>query len=307
MLFRPKIGLVLGGGGARGGAHVGVLRVLAEMGCKPDIVVGASFGGLVTVACGLGWTPEQMEALLRDEDFSALLKLDRSGAGLIGTARMEARMREVFGDGDLRDLSPRTAVVAADIRRNERVLIDRGPIVQALRATMAVPGLFPPVWWGERLLVDGGIISNVPTQAAYQLGAERVIAVDLGDDLDLGLTLSDVGSFSKNLQRALYWLLNLSHRQAVFDTAIRSMMLSFRTLSQYEMALYPPDVLLRPDIPHVGLLALERATDTMAAGEQAARSAAEEIRAMMRRGYRRQRRGPGRLPPLAVAEGEGVH
>ncbi len=302
MRFRPKLGLVLGGGGARGGAHLGVLRVLNELHYKPDVVVGTSIGGVVAVSYGMGWSVEYMEDLLRRTDFDELIKVDRSGTGLVGTQAIEAELRRAFGNADMRDLSPHVAVMAADIVRGERVLIDRGPVVKALLATTAVPGLFPAVRWGERLLVDGGIVSNVPVQAAYELGARRVVAVDLGSDMDLGLALADVGSFSKQLQRALYWLLNLSRRQAAFDVFVRSIVFSYSMLTQYELALYPPDVLIRPQVKRVGLLAMERIMETIEAGERAASGAAHAVSAIMRLRYRPPRRGAASLPPLAVAE-----
>ncbi len=298
MWLRPKLGLVLGGGGARGGAHLGVLRVLDELRYRPDVIVGTSIGGVVAIAYGMGWSVDYMEDLLRRTDFNALLKVDRSGSGLLGTQILEAELRRVFGDADMRDLSPHVAVVAADIAHGERVLIDRGPVIKALLATTAVPGLFPAVRWGERLLVDGGIVSNVPVQAAYQLGARRVVAVDLGNDVKPELPLADIGPFSKYLQRALYWLLNLSRRQAAFDVFVQSILLSYHMLTEYELALYPPDVLIRPRVGEVGILAMERITETIEAGEHAAASAVHAISAIMRLRYRPPRRKAASLPPL---------
>lgn len=297
MWLRPKLGLVLGGGGARGGAHLGVLRVLDELHYKPDVVVGTSIGGVVAIAYGMGWSVDYMADLLRRTDFSALLKVDRSGSGLLGTQAIEAELRRFFGNADMRDLSPHVAVVAADIAHGERVLIDRGPVIKALLATTAVPGLFPAVRWGERLLVDGGIVSNVPVQAAYQLGARRVVAVDLGNDMKPEQAL-DVSPFNKYLQRALYWLLNLSRRQAAFDVFVQSILLSYHMLTEYELALYPPDVLIRPQVGQVGILAMERITETIEAGEHAASSAMHAISAIMRLRYRPARRKAASLPPL---------
>lgn len=281
MTSQPKLGLTLGGGGARGGVHIGVLRVLEETGYRPDVVTGTSIGGVVAALVGAGWSAADMERLVGEVNFNELLQVDRSGSGLVANVALEAELRRLFGDADLRDFPVRTGVMAADVSNGQTVLLDRGPAVKAVLATTAVPGLFPPVEWDDRLLVDGGIVSNVPTQAAYVLGAERLVAVEITGSLDLGMALSDVGSFSKRLQRILYWLLNLSHRQVAFDVLIQANILSYSTLVKYELAAYPPDVLIRPELPPVGLLAMEHIRQTIPPGEAAARAVVEDIRRIM--------------------------
>ncbi len=145
-------------------------------------------------------------------------------------------------------------------------------------------------------------MSNLPTEATYALGAERVVAVDVAGLLDLDLALNDVGSLSRRLQRLLYWLLNLSNRQSAFDTLIQSTMLSYRTLVRYELAAYPPDVLIRPDLPALGLMAMENILDTVPAGREAALESAPAIRALMRRPYVLHQRPSYGPPPLARIE-----
>ena len=301
MFSRPRLGLTLGGGGARGGAHIGVLRILEEIGYRPDVIVGTSIGGAIAVMAGAGWSAEKIERMACETDFNTLLQIDRSGNGLISNAALAAELRRHFGDADLRDLPIRTGVMAADIRHGERVLIAEGPVVDAVLATVAVPGLFPPVRWGDRLLVDGGVITNVPTQATYELGAQRVVAVDVAGELDLGTAMSDVGTFSRRLQRLLYWLLNLSRRQVAFDTFIQSTVLSYHMLVRYELATYPPHVLIRPSLPPIGLFAMEHLLITAACGEQAARQAAPYISNLMRSRFLRPRQPDYPLPSLALA------
>jgi NTE family protein len=294
MTFRPKLGLALGGGGARGGAHIGVLRVLAEVGYKPDVVVGTSVGGAVAVMLGAGWTVEQSEYFFTQTDFSKLLCLDRAGHGLMGNVQLRAELERQFGKTDLRDLSPKVAVMTADIRSGQRVLIDQGPVVDAVTASMAVPGLFPPVSWGEYLLVDGGITDNVPTQAVYQLGARRVVAVDLGANSETGFEIDETQGFSRYLQRTLHWLLGLANRQTAFDTFVHSQLLSSEMLVSYHLALFPPDVLIRPDMPGIGLFSMERMSIAIQAGEHAARQVKPQLAALARSPLlaRRSRRMP---------------
>lgn len=304
MLTRLVLGLTLGGGGARGGAHIGVLRVLEEIGYQPDVITGTSIGGIIAALVAAGWSADRIEELLYVIPFNYILTLDRSGKGLIGNEALREELCRHFGDADLRDLPIRVGLIAADVTSSEMILIDHGPVVDAVMATMAVPGLFPPVEWNGRVLVDGGIVSNVPTRAAYLLGAQRLVAVDVAGHLDLGVALDDLGTFSKRLQRILYWVLNLSRRQTAFDVLIQSNILSYRTLTQYELATYPPDVLIKPDLPHIGLIAMEHMSRTIPPGEEAARKAAPDIRRLMSRRRRPKVRAP-KLPSLTVLESAG--
>ena len=303
MFFRPKLGLTLGGGGARGGAHLGVLRVLSELGYRPDVVVGTSIGGFVAAMIGAGWGIDRIESFFYETNFSAMISPDRTGTGLVSTRSLEALLYDHFGDADLREFSPKVAVVASDVRSHSRILIERGPVVKAILATSAIPGLFPPVEWGDYLLVDGAVTDNLPTQATYQLGAQRVVAVDVGGyKAGVGLTLGEVGTVAKQVQRALYWLLSLSKRQAAFDTLVESSQLSFSMLVHYQLALFPPDVLIRPVIPDtVTVLSMEQMREAAKAGERAARQMSPQIRAVMKR--RRWRRATRyTLPPLITAQ-----
>jgi NTE family protein len=303
MFFRPKLGLTLGGGGARGGAHLGVLRVLTELGYKPDVVVGTSIGGFIAAMIGAGWTIDQIESFFYDTDFASMISLDRTGRGLVSTRSLEALLYSHFGDADLRELSPKVALVASDVRHHHRILIERGPVVKAILASSAIPGLFPPVEWGEYLLVDGAVTDNLPTQATYQLGAQRVVAVDIGGyKAGIGLTLDEMGTLAKQVQRALYWLLSLSKRQAAFDTLVESSRLSFSMLVHYQLAMFPPDVLIRPVIPdNVKVLSMERMREAAKAGKRAARQMAPQIRAIMKR-RRWKRAALYSLPPLITAQ-----
>lgn len=303
-ILRPKLGLVLGGGGARGGAHVGVLRVLSEIGYQPDVVVGTSIGGVVATMIGAGWSIGQVEYFFTRTDFARMLYLDRTGSSLMGNELFQMELERCFGNADLRDLSPKVAVMAADVRNHQRVLIERGSVVKAVLATIAVPGLFPPIQWGDYLLVDGGITDNVPMQAAYQLGAKRVVAVDLGANPESGFDLEETQGFSKYFQRAFYWLLDLAHRQLAFDTFVNSTLLASDLLVHYQLAVFPPDVLIRPDMPRIGLFSVERIPEAIRAGEQAARQVKSQLEALVKNPF--YRRKPHELPPYVVVPPDSI-
>jgi len=177
----PDLGLVLGGGGAFGAAHVGVLQVLAERGIRPGIVTGTSSGALVGAAYGAGVELEALDRAARGFRWSAIARWSLAPRwGLLDTTPIIDAVSRTLGEDPLiEDLPRRFAAFATDLRTRRGVILDSGPLSLALRATVAVPGLLPPVRRGRELLADGGMIDNVPVAAARTLGASRVIVVRL--------------------------------------------------------------------------------------------------------------------------------
>ena len=201
--------VVLSGGGAKGLAHVGVLRALEERGYDADIVVGTSMGAVVGALYAAGYTPEQVRDRVNairwaqlfgptpvmvgpDHDvrhpilaFDLDLSQRRVSRGLLGQWRINHALSRLLFDanarsrGDFDRMARRYRAVAADLKTGESVVLAEGDLARAARASMAVPGFFAPVAWGDRLLVDGGIINNLPTDVARAIGATYVIAVDV--------------------------------------------------------------------------------------------------------------------------------
>lgn len=201
--------LVLSGGGARGLAHAGVIEGLLELGYDPDIVVGTSMGALVGALYAAGYTPEEIRQRILDIDWNQVfgptpvvvgpdrsvrypmfsLDMDveqfRAARGLMGQWRINRALARLLFDanararGDFDRLARRYRAVAADLTTGEAVVLAEGDLARAARASMAVPGAFAPVLWGDRVLVDGGITNNLPTDIARELGATRVIAVEV--------------------------------------------------------------------------------------------------------------------------------
>jgi NTE family protein len=208
----PKLALVLSGGGARGVAHVGVLRVLEELHIAPDLIVGTSMGSIVGGLYAAGWSPDDIEELVQiikwDEVFTdRVARKDRSfrrkqddrpvmiqgrlhfngfkpvlPSGVIHAQRLELLLRTVEAlsvtSSDFDRLPIPFRAVAADIATGEPVVLDSGSLATALRASMSIPGAFPPVQYEGLDLVDGGIAANLPIGVAKDLGATRIIAVD---------------------------------------------------------------------------------------------------------------------------------
>ncbi len=209
-IARPKIGLVLGGGGAKGAAEVGVLKVLEEAGVKPDYIVGTSIGSIVGGLYAAGYTATELETMFKTQEWLTLLtdrdaglsnepyttkngityifgfpiidsKSDK-GIGMIKGERIEHvldSMLSVKGKKKIEKLNIPFCCIAADIRTAEEVVLSKGSIASAMRASMAIPGIFKPVKKGDWLLVDGGMLNNLPVDVCKSMGADIIIAVDL--------------------------------------------------------------------------------------------------------------------------------
>jgi NTE family protein len=183
-LFHKKktLGLALGGGGARGMAHIGVLKALEEEGLAADFVAGTSVGSLIGAlyCCGFSW--RQLNELARSTDWSDLVAITVPKMGLIKTGKLERLIDRLAGGRSIEDLPVPFRAVATDITRGQEVVLERGLVSRAVQASSAIPGIFEPVRWEGLLLVDGGLLANVPVHVARDMGAQVVIAVDLAAD-----------------------------------------------------------------------------------------------------------------------------
>ncbi|HMN91702.1 MAG TPA: patatin-like phospholipase family protein [Hydrogenophaga sp.] len=180
----PRVGLALGGGAARGFAHVGVIQVLEERGIRPDVVVGTSAGSLVATlyASGMGARELERLALTMDEALLTDWSLPIMGRGMLRGEALARYVRQAVDGRLLEDMKMPVGVLATDLGSGEGVLFRRGDAGEAVRASSAVPGVFTPVRINGRSFVDGGLVAPVPVRFARQMGAEVVIAVDISSD-----------------------------------------------------------------------------------------------------------------------------
>lgn len=176
---RPIVALVLGGGGLRGFAHIGVLRALEEAGVRPDVVVGTSAGALVGAAYASGMTPDEIESAARSIKLSSLIDLTWSSSGFMRGNNLAAWVNNITNGVDIEKFPIRFAAVATDLQSGQAVLIDSGSAGRAIQASAAVPGVNVPVPYKNGHLIDGGITSLVPVRFARAMGADFVIAVDI--------------------------------------------------------------------------------------------------------------------------------
>src|SRR6201989_2399474 len=182
---RPVIGLALGGGAARGFAHIGVLRTLIAHGIIPNVVVGTSIGAVVGGAFAAGHldTLEEWARGLQLRNIIGYLDVRLNGSGLIGGDKLAAALISSLRNSLIEDMSIKFATVATEVRTGHEIWLTHGRVVDAMRASYALPGIFSPVLIGDRWLVDGALVNPVPVSVARALGAEIVIAANLSSDI----------------------------------------------------------------------------------------------------------------------------
>jgi NTE family protein len=197
-----KWALILSGGGARGLAHIGVIKELQKLGVpRPSLVAGTSMGAIIGALYASGWDAARLESYARDFDIRdhmenpafklpdfAPLRILRAGSavtGLLGSLALDTgtkaseELHRLFGELQIEDMPIPFACVATDLLSGQRVVLDSGPAVMAIRASMSFPGLFTPVWKDAMLLVDGGVTDNVPVDIAVEKGFDHILACDV--------------------------------------------------------------------------------------------------------------------------------
>ena len=193
---RPPIGLVLGGGAARGFAHIGIIRTLLKHGFVPDVIAGTSIGAVVG-GCYAAGQLDKLEAWARGltpRSLLSYLDVNLSGSGLIWGDRLAKRLASDLGDLTIEELPFRFAAIATEIGTGHEIWLTRGRLVAAMRASYSLPGIFAPVHIGGRWLVDGTLVNPVPVAAARAIGARLVLAVNLNADLlGRGITIASHG------------------------------------------------------------------------------------------------------------------
>ncbi len=289
-----RIALALGGGGGKGGAHLGVLRVLEEQGVPIDVVAGTSIGGAVAVFYAAGFPLDQIVTLFHSFTLRRIATTDPTRTGFIGSRKREQMLADLLGDRTFADLRIPCAVVAVDLISGREVVIDQGPLVPALMATTALPAVFPPEVRGSQLLADGGVVNNLPVDVAARMGSEaRVIAVQLRD---APLTYEPMVSVPANpLAR-----LTLAPRQ--FAIANRALAILMDQATELRLAQHPPALWLSPDVGHISLLDMTRLEEGYRAGEEAARTALEQLLAL--RAWRIGEQAEPPAPVLAPRPGD---
>lgn len=268
-----KIGLALGGGGARGAAHIGALMALERLGIRPNLITGTSIGGLIGALVAAGRRPDDVVDFFQKISLGQLYSLPGNMPGLSSTAKIEKLLVETIGCITFADLEIPLALVATDLVNRKVVILDEGDVITAVLATIALPIIFPPIEREGMILVDGGLLNNLPFDIARARGAAFVIAIDLSNSAPYGTPAEPATPASNIIERALAY----TQRQRTWQ--VLSTVTDIITTQSFNarMAIAPPDILLRPDISTIGLFDFHRLEEGIAVGETAVQTAEKQI------------------------------
>ncbi|MGD9781151.1 MAG: patatin-like phospholipase family protein [Kiritimatiellia bacterium] len=305
-----RVGLALGSGGARGWAHLGVLQALKEKNVQVDVVAGTSMGALVGAFLAAG-RDDVLRDLAEHLDWRRLRQffweISMSRSGLTDGRRLLEETQKLLGVGEFRELPLPFRAVATDLGTGGEVVLSSGNLLQAVRASISIPGLFSPVWTDRRLLVDGGLVNPVPVNVARDMGAQIVVAVDVSQGIERGKNpaaqkakapepprgplllpkptageeragpLQAVERFlaeiEKKTRRMRASVAAAAARPALMDVLVQSVRIAEARIALARRQAEPPDVLVEPKVGGIGTLEFQRAKEAIAAGYAAAMKA----------------------------------
>ena len=302
-----RVGLALGSGGARGWAHLGVLQALREKGIEVDVVAGTSMGAVVGAFLAAG-RENVLRELAQDLDWKRLRpffwEVSLSRSGLTDGRKLLEEFRKMLGLREFRELDLPFRAVATDLHTGGEVVLSSGNLLQAVRASISMPGLFSPVPVGKRFLLDGGLVNPVPVSVARAMGAQTVVAVDVsqgivaermpevrkGKELEptrgpLALPKPTAAEekggatrlldgfraeIEKKVNRLRAAAADAAARPAVTDVLVQSVRIAEARIALARRQAEPPDILIEPPVGGIGTLEFHRAQDAIAAGYAAA-------------------------------------
>ena len=273
------IALALGGGVARGWSHIGVLRALDEANIPIRMIAGTSIGALVG-GCYLAGMLDELEEFARSltpRRIVGLLDISLRGSGLISGLKLAERMEEHLGDIRIESLNNRLVCVATEINTGHEIWLTQGPLIGAMRASYALPGIFEPVAIGNRLLVDGALVNPVPVSVCRAFEADAVVAINLSSDVfgrgtvvqnasaeQIGLVSMPEGKKTSKSNR-------LGKTLGVTGVMVEAFNIIQDRIARSRLAGDPPDISIRPSVGDIGLAEFHRADEAIEIGYQAAK------------------------------------
>jgi NTE family protein len=293
----PRLGIALGSGSARGWAHIGILRALADLGVRPTVVAGASVGALV----GAAFANDKLDALeawvcaLTQRDVWRLMDATFRGGGIMTGNRLMGAIAASVGDTQIEQLPIPFGAVATDLYTGEEVWLREGPMMQVVRASSGVPGLFAPAWHQGRWLIDGGVVNPIPVSMCRAMGADTVIAVDLSRSVTRAGQRAQLSADSKPPAAATE---EGSAIMKKWSGLVDGMVESFRSkrqepglleamtssvnimqdrITRSRLAIEPAEILLRPRMDDFQLMDFPRARQAIAAGRACVEAAAPQL------------------------------
>jgi len=305
-MSKPTIGIALGGGAARGWAHIGVLKTLVAAGLEPDIVAGTSIGAVAGACYVTGRLPalEDFDCTLTRRRIFGFLAINFAGSGLITGQRLNARLEQHLREFTIEQLERKFIAVATELGTGHEVWLNKGSLVNALQASFALPGIFRPVQINGRWLIDGALVNPIPVSVCRAHGARIVIAVNLSNDIfSKGAVIHDQGAFGDALALAESVegtelvgtngraAVHLLHRQIFGRTngapGMSAVMMDAINITQDRIARSrlagdPPDITIGPKLGDIGLFDFHRACEAIELGARAAEKQIDEIKFAVR-------------------------
>ena len=265
---RRKVGLALGGGAARGLAHIGVLKVLEKEGIPIDMIAGTSAGAAIGALYAQGKDANLIENQFLNlswKRLASMVDLALPKSGFIGGKKIKAELKLIIG-GELRfsDLRIPLACVATDIMTGEEVIIDQGSVLGGVRASISIPGILTVMKWGSRYLVDGGLVNPVPVSVLKKMGADFTIAVDVTPDIRDRVRTADNDRAEKIKE------------PNIISVILQSIYIATQSLSK--ASLEGADVAIQPQVAHIGPTNFRQAQECIQQGEIAANASIPEIK-----------------------------
>ncbi|MCD8509670.1 MAG: patatin-like phospholipase family protein [Bacillus sp. (in: Bacteria)] len=250
--MEPKIGLALGSGGSRGFAHIGVLKVFDDAGIKIDYIAGSSMGALIGVIYGAGYKPAYLEKMAIQFRRKYLLDFTVPKMGFIKGDKAEQLIELLVNQKKLEDLEPKVRVVATDLKKGKKVVFQEGNVAEAVRASIAIPGIVVPQRINDTLYVDGGVIDRVPVSVVKKMGADIIIAVD-------------VSYFNEEPEIT-----------SIYDVIMQSMDIMERQMGIYREI--ESDIMIKPIATHIKSTQYTNVEDIIRNGETAANKVLKEVK-----------------------------
>lgn len=264
------IGLVLSGGGARGFAHIGVLRVLEECGIKPHVIAGTSMGAIVGALYATGRSSQDILNIVRHTSLRDIVDISLQ-AGLLKGDRLEVFLADFLPQA-FEELEIQLAVTTTDIETGEQVILTRGDLVTAVRASSSFPGAFEPIARQGRVLADGGIVNNLPVEAASYMGATWTVASNVTAERKANyVSPSEEGNFWERMLATV----KLERRNPILQMMLRSSDIMQSILTDIQHTLHPADLHISMPLPGIRIESFWEAEDIIELGAEAARAAFE--------------------------------
>lgn len=270
--------LALGGGGSKGNAHIGVLRVLEREGFRIRAVAGTSAGGMAAAAFAAGHSADVLEEYMAKVDQRSLFGIHLGNEpAILGISGVAKAMQDLLGDRNFNDLDIPCALTAVDLNSGQEMILNQGRVLDAVLATVAIPGIFPPKKWEQHSLVDGGVLDPVPVAVVREIAPDKtlpVVAVSLTSSPGQRGFLPALGS--KSAQTILTHITRLKVAQA-FEIFLHSIEIGMSTITELRLQLDKPDVVIQPAVEHIGYLDQVYVPDVVKLGEEAAESALPDL------------------------------